>query len=300
MRAATAFLSLCLCVGTAVAQLIPQNLNPSERDRQFKSDQEQSLSLSRWFESQRTRPLSEPEKAVRAVQDAVARGDCAGAVSALNAGLAKAYPQVWMLAGAMYEDGICLKANWDRAVSFYQRADAAGHAGAAQRLAAGYASPVGGRDLAAALWWAARARTALPSPCAQVVPLADDADRFIAALKAWPAGQLGACAYAAAVMSSVQGELVAPDLAAAYGLQGTVRLSYVPDQARLDIIDDLKLTSTAVQDALAQKADERAARAALTQQLRQAADRAFKRYDKPAGIPPAWHVEAEQMLLRPQ
>jgi hypothetical protein len=292
--------TLSLLAGTALAQ-IPLPMTPSERDRQYKADQETSLSLSRWWNSQRVRELTDAEKAVQAVYEAVTRGDCPAAVGALNAGLAKAYPAVWMLAGAMYEDGVCLKPNWDRAVSFYQRADTAGHPGAAARLAAGYAAPVGGRDLAASLWWAVRAKTALPAPCAQVAPLVDDVDRFVGALKAWPAGQLGACVYAGAVMSAVQGELSAPELASGYGLQGTIRLSFVPEQARLDISDDLTAAAGAgVQDAVTRDAEARSARAALTQQLRQTAERAIRRYDKPTGVPASWRVEAEQVLKRPQ
>ena len=287
---------LSLLAGAAFAQA---SMSPAERDRQFKAERETELSLSRWLSSQRARPLTDADRAVQAVHEAVARGDCVAAAASLNAGLAKAYPAVWMLAGAMYEDGVCLKANWDRALAFYQRADTAGHPGAAARVAAGYAASIGGRDLAASLWWALRARTELPAPCAEVAPLAQDADRFIAALQAWPAGQLGACAYAGAVMSAVQGELAAPDLALGYGLEGTLKLTFVPAQARLDIDSEGLVAAATVQDALTRDADQRSARDALAQQLRRAADRTLKRHDKPAGVPAAWRVETAHVLKRP-
>jgi hypothetical protein len=286
----------CVLVATAVSAAAQSSpASPADSGRQFEAGRGAELENWQW-RAQRGLPLSEAEKAVQTVVEAVSQRDCAGAASRLNAGLAKGYPEVMLLAGAMYEDGVCLKQNWDRAATVYQRADAAGHPSAAARLAAGYAAPSGGRDLAASLWWAARARTTMPTACASVAPLVDDPDRFVAALRAWPSTQLGACVYAAAVMSALQGELASPNLAAAYGLEGTVTVSFVPAQGKLDVSDELAPAAGAVMEAATRDAQARVARTALQQQLRQVADAALKRHAKPTDVPADWRIEMRQVL----
>ena len=296
------FLSLLLVFSIAPAAAQPGSVDSSptrERAlRQLELEQRNVLENLLWRE-QAGLPLTDAEKAVQAVVDAVTKGDCPAAVAKLNAGLGKAYPEVIALAGAMYEDGLCLKPSWDRALNFYQRAIDAGYPGAAARVAAGYAAPVGGRDLATALWWAVRAKTSLPAPCARIAPLADDADKFVAALNAWPAGQLSACAYAAAVMATIQAEAESAGLATTYGLEGTLRFSLVPEQGRVDISDELVAAPVppgAAADAATRERSALAARQALATQMRQLADRALKRYDKPAGIAPDWRAQAEFTL----
>jgi hypothetical protein len=262
----------------------------SDADRQFEAGRSADLQNWEWRARQGVAP-TEAEKAEQAVVDAISRRDCALAVRQLNAGLAKAHAELMLLAGAMYEEGVCLKPSWERALSFYEKAAAAGRPEAVARIAAGYAAPVGGRDAAASLWWALKAKTAMPAACAQVGNLADDPERFVAALKGWPTGQLGACVYAAAVMATIQGDVAAPDTAAAYGQQGKVRFSFVPEQGRIDIAEELSATpppTGVVADATRRESDQRAARGALSTRLRQVADRALKRYDRPAGIDPSW------------
>ncbi|MDH4062289.1 MAG: hypothetical protein OEU94_15890 [Aquincola sp.] len=295
MRRFAVMMLACVAPGV-LAQGAPAS--PTEPSRQF--DAARGAELDNWqWRAQRGVEMSEPEKAVQAVLEAVTQRDCSAAATRLNAGLAKAYPEVVVLAGAMYEEGICLKPNWQRAASLYERAAAAKHPGAAARLAAGYASPAGGRDLAASLWWALRARTALPSACTQVTPLVDNPDRFVAALKGWPAGQLGHCVYMGAVMATVQAEIEAPGLAAAYGLEGTVRLSFVPEASRIDITEDLSpavVPTGVLSDAATRERDLRAARTALSGYLRQLADRAVKRYERPAALPAGWRADAEHAV----
>jgi len=268
----------------------------AQDDRQFQAGREADFDQWRWAQTQRARALTEGERAVQAVTAAMVKRDCTAAAAALNAGLAKQHPEVWLLAGAMFEDGLCLKPNWDRAVNFYQRADSAGQPAAALRLAAGYAAPAGGKDLAAALWWAARGKTALPSACASASAMANEPDRFVAALKAWPAGQLEACAYAAAVMATLQGEFAGNDLASSLGLEGRVRIAFVPAEARIDIDDDLAAAGGVSSDAAVREAQARTMRTALQQQLRSVADRALKRHAKPAAVPAGWRVDSEQVL----
>jgi hypothetical protein len=267
-----------------------------DSDRQFQAGRQADFDQWRWSQTQRARALTEGERAVQSVTEAMAKRDCTAAAAALNAGLAKQHPEVWLLAGAMFEEGLCLKANWDRAVNFYQRADTAGQPAAALRLAAGYATSAGGKDLAAALWWAARGKTPLPSACAAVAALANEPDRFVAALKAWPAGQLDACAYAAAVMATLQGEFAGNDLASALGLEGRVRIVFVPAEARIDIDDDLAAAGGVSSDAAVREAQSRTMRTALQQQLRAVADRTLTRLAKPAAVPAGWRVESEHLL----
>jgi len=235
--------------------------------------------------------MSDAERAVQSVVDAVAAADCAAATARLNAGIAKSYPEVFTLAGVMFEDGLCLKPNWDRALGFYERALAAGQGGIAARIAAGYAAPIGGRDLATALWWSIRARTALPAPCASVAPLAADADKFVAALNAWPAGQLRACAYAAAVMATVQADAESPALGAGTNLRGSYKVTLLPAQGKVDINDDAVLAAGGAPTASDDR-DASEAKRALSARLVRTAERALKRYERPAGIAADWRVEA--------
>lgn len=290
-----------VCSGLLAALALPalaQTAGSAEGGRQFEAGRSAELQQWQWRAQRGVEPTP-AQKAVQVVLDAIQKRDCPGAVAGLNAGLAKSYPEIFTLAGALYEEGVCVRQNWQRAEGLYQRAIAVNHPGVMPRLAAGYASAAGGRDHAAALWWAARAKTALPAACAGVVPLAGDADKFIAALQAWPATQIQHCAYAAAVMAGVQAEMEQPDFSGAYGMVGTVVMNFVPAQGRIDIQDDGVdappvvgvLTAGSSQDL-----ERRAARKAFQAQLRQAADLALKRFEKPAGLPADWRVEARHVF----
>lgn len=277
--------SICLACATA-----PVLAQPSDTTRATEAATFGDIRRSEW-QFQRTTLLSDAEKAVQAVIDAVTKRDCAAAVAALNGGLSKAYPEVLLLAASMYEEGICLKPNWDRAVTFYQRALAAGQSTAAARLAAGYAAPVGGSDKAAALWWALRAKTGVPEECSRVASLVDDADRFIAALGAWPASRLDACAYAAAVMAMIQGDIGAPALAAAYGMEGKIKVVFVPGEGRVDVADnDVRAAAVSGLQSAGAASDNnnQAVRKVLLAHLRYVSERAIQRYAKPAVVDASW------------
>ena len=292
MRGFVFCLGLLLAVGAAQAQ------SPASADdsgRQFDGGRNAELQNWQWRARQGAVP-TEAEKAVDAVLAAVRDRDCKGAVAALNAGLAKSTPEVWTLAGALFEEGVCLKPSWERAVGYYQRAAGAGQAGVTARLAAGYAAPVGGPDKAAAVWWAYRARTPLPGACQGAAALVNDADRFVAALQAWPAGQLDACAYAAGVMARIQSDLEDPGLAAAYGLEGKVTMVFMPASARVDISEamtDAAPPGGVVADGVLREREQRLARQAFSKRLRELADRALARYQPPAQVPAAWRINAE-------
>lgn len=166
------------------------------------------------------------------VVERVQASDCPGAVRVLNEVLPGGETAVLVLAGAMFEEGICLKANWDRAVRLYTRASEAGSPLARWRLAAGYGSAAAGPDVGLALWWAHRA-DALPAPC-RVAGFADtmDADRFVAAVNAWPAGQAAACAWVGAVWAGLQASARYDVSLQRLQFAGRVRLSFDPAAGR--------------------------------------------------------------------
>jgi TPR repeat protein len=96
------------------------------------------------------------------VHSALEHRDCKLAVARLNQGLERRYPDAFLLAGAMFEQGLCVKTEWDRAATMYQRALAVGHGGGQFRLVAGLAE----RGAPVALWWAQeRDAVMLPDEC---------------------------------------------------------------------------------------------------------------------------------------
>jgi hypothetical protein len=208
-------------------------------------------------------------------------GDCAGAIEVLNEGLAKGYPQVQLLAGSMYENGTCVPRNWKKAVDFYAQADGAGQRVAAYRLAAGFAAPENGPDIAAALWWASRAGpSSQASACAVGGDARNDPDRFVAVLRGWPQQRLAACNYVIGVITMLAGETYFPGRAMRYDVGALVRVNFVPSIPRIDIATaDMKS---------AQGRPSKAAARQFELALRAVADRALKRYPQPSGIDPAW------------
>ena len=256
----------------------------------------QQATLDRWAaQSTRAPNRTESERAMQAVLDQINQRDCAGAVRKLNEGLANAYRDVYYLAGALYEEGICLKPNWDRAVTMYHRAYEGGRAEAASRISSGYAATVGGQDRAAALWWAIKAGQQLPGACQEVAPLLGDADKFVDALRHWPAGRLEACAYVAGVMTTIKGDVDYPRLAADHGLQGSVSLDFMPAQAKIAITGqtvEMQDLGGYVSGDVQRDRESRRVRESFSVYLRQIADRALARYPKPAVVPGDWQVQA--------
>lgn len=279
---------LCALISAAAWAQTPSSSGAAAR--QFEAGQTADFENWLWRARQGAQ-LSESDRALQAVGDAVARKDCPGAVAALNAGLAKAYPDVFVLAGAMFEDGICVRPNWDRAISLYQRAIAAGQPTAAARLAAGSASAAGGRDKAATLWWAGQAKTALPQACT-LPAVGDDPDKFVAALATWPADRLQACFYSAAVMAMVQSEAASPTLAAQFGLSGRIAMTLLPAQRRIELVPEMVEDTAAplLGDGAEDERNKR--RRALVAHLQAVADRAYARYGAPPAVPEGWRAVA--------
>jgi hypothetical protein len=179
-------------------------------------------------------------------------------------------------------------------MKYYVRADEAGHPFAAFRLAAGSLTPAAGRDLAATLWWARRADQRLPEACVVASAAAlEDPDAFVKVLQAWPSGRLAACAYVAGVMTALVGDLQYPKrMALAPQLGSTViDISFRPAGGTVS----LKPASGGisewldVSDALDWKAHDVGEDGFLAEAQARARF-ALKRYDKPAGIDPAWTV----------
>jgi hypothetical protein len=216
-------------------------------------------------------------------------GDCPAAVERLRAGLKKAYPRVALLAGSMVENGICVKASWPDAVTFYAQAHQGGMPKAAERLAAGYADPANGPDAAAALWWGLRSGGWQSNTCAVGREAEQDPDRFVAALAAWPKEKLAACVYVTGVMSTLAAEVKYPGRTRADGMGGEVTLRFLPAVPRIELKQgDTRayqlfgvVDGDMVRDREAKPVGE-----SLEQTLRHVANRALRRYPQPPGIAP--------------
>lgn len=218
-------------------------------------------------------------------------GDCAGAVGRLNEGLAKKYPEVYLLAATMFDNGVCVKPDWNKAVHFYVLANDAGEKAAAYRLAAGYAAPEHGSDVAAALWWASRPQVGIQSSnCGVPEDARDDPDRFVAALKTWSPQHLAACNYLVGVMSTLGAEIRYPDKAMSYQLGGDFTLRFLPAVPRIDIksgeTTEYEIGGVVSGDTLRDRKAPSAHRT-FDDELNQVAQRALKRYPQPKGIDPA-------------
>jgi hypothetical protein len=263
--------------------------------------------------------MPDPADAIVAqVHAAVRQRDCAAAVKHLNEGLAARHASVRKLAGAMFEDGICVKANRERAIDFYQRAFEGGETSAGARLVALHAAAGAQQDPAATLWWAQRVPTPLPPACSVTGDDAADPDRYVAALQRWPAGQLGRCVYAAGVMAGIVGELEADDLARQTLVTGTLRLRFEPSRGRVDVVMNevtgFQVSKTQPVDtmwdagtAVVKPKDDPSAQVDLRQQARQrfeagvraVIERALKRHPRPEGIDGSWRSEALFVLPQP-
>jgi hypothetical protein len=239
-------------------------------------------------------PMTVAERdTIEGVHNAMDHKDCALAVKRLNAGLAAQYPGVYLLAGAMHEGGACVKANWERAARLYQRAHDAGHGAGILRLVAGHA--LDGRDPAAALWWAQQApRMARPAECVVPKEVWADADRFVAELKRWPSALLNACVYAVGVQALVTGDAEYPPTAAGWGVEGSLRMRFVPARASIEWetvnVDNVARYGASDGDRL-QERNTRGVQRSLLTTMTSLGHRALKRFAQPPGVPEHWRME---------
>lgn len=214
--------------------------------------------------------------------------DCKGAVKALNKGIADKQRAALLMAGSMYEQGLCLKADWDQAAHYYQRAHEAGSRAAMPRLISGYAEK--NRDPAAALWWMAKSRYAMPAVCASANHLAADPDAFVAALNTWPAGQVNACVYTAGVLTRLDGEVEFPGAAASHGVSGDAIMDFYPATATIKWSkgDTERIAVTRMVRA---GSDETSVfNDIFLAHVRSVGDRTLAQFTRPEGIDPAWHI----------
>jgi hypothetical protein len=231
-------------------------------------------------------------KAAAVITNRITLKDCSGAVADLKAGLKNAFPEVFLLAGSMYEHGVCVQRDWNRAVPFYVQAWQGGMEKAADRLAAGYAAPENGADTAAALWWASRRPDGVVRPqgmpsCAVSDAAANDIDRFVAELQTWQPARLAACNYMTGVMKTLSSEANYPALALTYGVSGEVIVRFLPGVPRIEVqqgvLPELQQVGSVEQGLKRDRATTRLA--GFEKALREVADRALARYPRPAGIP---------------
>jgi TPR repeat protein len=167
----------------------------------------------------------------KAVTKAIEARDCTAAVRELNLALAGASTEALLFGGSMFEQGLCLKQNTERAARLYTRAAEAGAGDARSRLAALYASPAAGPDKGSAIWWALQANLPLPKPCLVGSEVRSNVDAFAQALSAWPAGMLDACVHVTGVLAALDSEFIVKP---ANESQAGVAIDFRPATGSLD------------------------------------------------------------------
>lgn len=226
------------------------------------------------------------------ITDRIARKECSGAVEDLKSGLKQGLPEVALLAGGMYDTGICVRRDWNRAVQFFGQAYNGGMLEAADRLAAGYAAPENGADVAAALWWANRgngltwAVEGLPG-CKVSEAVVNDVDRFAAELQTWPQARLRACNYMVGVMSSLAAEVKYPSLALQYKVGGDVVVRFLPAVPSVELQQGQSREYLMVGwiDGDTTRARTTASMDGFQKAVSAVANRALRRYPRPDGLP---------------
>lgn len=249
---------------------------------------------------------------------AIEARDCPAAVRELNAALAKGTPEAMLLGGAMFEQGLCLKPNVERAARLYQRAADAGSVVAPSRLAAMYASPLAGPDRGSAIWWALRAGLQLPTACVVAADLRNDVDKFAAALVGWPAGLLDACVHVSGVLAALDAEFVLDSQASAthaitidfVPATGGLKVNYVPqsqlfsdNSPRVVVTNNVVGANNVVQSATPEQLrlqQESEGMNAMAKHVEKVATDALERFPRPSSIDATWriHLRVNQSRTR--
>ncbi|USX28557.1 hypothetical protein NHH73_09850 [Oxalobacteraceae bacterium OTU3CINTB1] len=173
------------------------------------------------------------DDATARIRSLIVAGRCQEAVDALKVGVKAKQRDVLLLAGTMYDEGVCLASNWDKAARLYVLADEAGNGSGIPRLITGYAKA--GRDNGMALWWLAKsnARTYFPQQC---VPRSDpdaDPDGFNGELESMPTSLFQGCVYLAGVGTEVFTQAQYPPAALRHGLWGTYVMKFSANDATI-------------------------------------------------------------------
>jgi hypothetical protein len=214
------------------------------------------------------------EKAVAGVGERLRANDCDGAIKALNTGLQAGYPEAALLAGTMFEAGLCMNKDWNKAIGLYTQAYDGGMREGALRLAAGFAANANGPDTAAALWWAKRARLDADY-CTARLPDTEDPDRFVEALRGWPAQDLAACNYVVGEMSFISAEVRYPMAGITREIGGRTDVIFTPAHRHF------KSQS---------RGATRPAQKGIAAVVERAISHAGVRYSQPQGMSPEWTV----------
>jgi len=231
------------------------------------------------------------DSVVSQVTERVNARDCAGALAGLQAGLAENRPAVALLAGTMYERGVCLKPDWDTAVGHYIVAHDGGEKAAAYRLAAGYAAPMGGPDPAAALWWFGKSASGVKWLGTCAVPPADriDPDRFVAVLQTWAPARIAGCNYVTGLIATLSAEIQFSREIRRARQAGTLHARILPALGTIDVWTAVDSGVFSAAEAPETAFMRRAARpSSLENVIRKMADAALARYPQPPGLDPAW------------
>jgi len=228
------------------------------------------------------------DSALEDVQRYIAARDCEGAVSRLKGWLKQGEPKVYLLAGTMYDNGLCVKRDWAKAADFYVLAFEKGLPEAADRLAAGYAEPTNGPDVAAALWWARKGRSLKVSACRVSKDIGDDPEAFVTELGLWSPERLAQCNYIVGVLSTISAELSYPKSAAEAHVGGDVSVRFLPGQARIEVkqegSQEYALLGWVDGDTFRDRWKPDVT-GGFQKMLSELANRALARYPKAAGIP---------------
>lgn len=233
------------------------------------------------------------------VHKALQARDCKRAVERLNAGLARQFPDIYIMAGSMYEQGLCLSPNWERAERMYQLARSGGHGAGVLRMIAGYAH--GRRDPASALWWAHQPGAELaPTFCRVDDAAAKDPDAFVAALRAWPAGRLAHCTYVVGVLAAISGEVEYPSVAQDYAMSANLTMDFVPSAGTVawSTVDvTLEETAGLVDGDAMRDRNARSVQNSFRTYLSGVSDGVLARFARPDGIDPSWRAQQQYQFI---
>lgn len=237
----------------------------------------------------------EPDKrATEYINRLLKAAKCKGAIEEIKEGIKSKQPDVLLLAGTLYEEGVCVAPDWEKAVGLYMMADDAGNKSAAFRLIAGYARA--GRDNGLALWWTAKSRfkEQFPKSCLPASHPDDNPDGFNDELAKMPAALFQGCVYLVGVVGEMRAQFMFPQIAANQGISGTVTMAFVPSSGRIFWRQDIlnvrdpgggRYNFSKVDN----KDDPRMTNNYLLYYLRGKAEYALSRYQKPAtGLDPAY------------
>lgn len=225
--------------------------------------------------------------------------DCESAVKLLNKSLAVKAPETYLLAGTMYEDGVCLKKSWEKAIHYYslaQQAPVNPKRPQTQRLALSRiigTLAMDQRDPGTALWWAGIARDIGPAACHSADHLRDDPDAFTAALNNWGAAKLSACVYTIGVLHRISGDVQYPRDAVQQGMSGTFEMKFIPAQASIHwrTLDSSRLAVSQV--AQPGNTEARLVKKQFIDYFEAISKRALADFPKPDNIDPAWEIKEQ-------